>query len=109
MTFQELYSFVESEGSKLDLSKLKDKKEVYVANITGPDGGQICAVLNNGRMNISKELPAGVKPSCSATVSMENVEKMMTGHLNPVTAVLTGKVKIKGDIGKVLMLKDIFN
>ncbi len=109
MTFQELYSFVESEARKLDLSKLKDKNEVYVADITGDNGGKICAVLKDGRMNICKELPAGVKPSCSATVSMENVEKMMTGHLNPVTAVLTGRVKIKGDIGKVLMLKDIFN
>ena len=108
MTFQELYSFVESQARGLDLSKLKDKHEVYVANITGADGGTICAVLKDGRMAISKELPPGAKPSCTATVSMENVEKMMTGHLNPITAVMTGRIKIKGDIGKVLMLKDIF-
>ena len=53
MTFQELYSFVESEARKLDLSKLRDKNEVYVADITGDNGGKICAVLKDGRLAVS--------------------------------------------------------
>lgn len=107
MTFEELYSFVESQSKNLDLSKLKDRKEAYVANITGSESGKICAVLSGGRLAVSRELPAGVKPSCTATVSMENVEKMMSGHLNPITALMTGKVKIDGNMASLLIFKDL--
>ena len=107
MTFQELYSFVESQAGTVDLSDLKDRKEAYVANITGSDSGKICAVLEGGRLHVSKELPEGVKPSCTATVSLENVEKMMSGHLNPVVALMTGRIKVDGDIAKLLIFKDI--
>lgn len=107
MTFEELYSFAERMTSGIDLSKLKDKNEAYAVNITGNEPGKLCAVLNGGKMVISRELPAGVKPSCTATVSMENVEKMMSGKLNPITALMTGKVKIDGNMASLLIFKDL--
>lgn len=43
------------------------------------------------------------------TISMkqENFLKMMKGELNPMTAVMTGKIKISGDMGLAMKLKEL--
>ena len=44
---------------------------------------------------------------CVIKVSPENFMKLVKGELNPMAAVMTGKVKIKGDMGVALKLQSL--
>ena len=44
---------------------------------------------------------------CSITMSEANFQKLLAGNLNPMMAVMTGKIKIKGDMSLAMKLKDL--
>lgn len=41
---------------------------------------------------------------CTLTISEENLAKLLTGKLNPMTGVVTGKLKVAGDLGVAMGL-----
>ena len=45
---------------------------------------------------------------CTFSASEENFEKIVAGEQNPTTAYMTGKLKIKGDMGAAMKLQKIF-
>ncbi len=45
---------------------------------------------------------------CLVIVSMDDFKSLASGDLNPMTAVMTGKVKIKGDMGVAMKLQSLF-
>ena len=44
---------------------------------------------------------------CVISTSMETMQKLMTGDVNPMMAVMTGKVKIKGDMGVAMKIQSL--
>lgn len=46
---------------------------------------------------------------CLVVVSEENFIALATGNLNPMAAVMMGKVKIKGDMGVAMKLSSFFS
>jgi putative sterol carrier protein len=44
---------------------------------------------------------------CTISMSSENLLKMKNGDLNPMMAVMTGKIKIKGDMGLAMKLQNL--
>jgi putative sterol carrier protein len=44
---------------------------------------------------------------CVIVISPENFMKLVKGDLNPMMAVMTGKVKIKGDMGVAMKLQSL--
>jgi putative sterol carrier protein len=44
---------------------------------------------------------------CTITTSSETLMKLKTGDLNPMMAVMSGKVKIKGDMGLAMKLQSL--
>lgn len=45
---------------------------------------------------------------CTIKVSQDDLEKLMSGDLNPMTAFMFGKLKIDGDTSVAMKLKDLF-
>ena len=45
---------------------------------------------------------------CTVDVSMEDFQSLLSGDLNPMAAVMSGKVKIKGDMGVAMKLQSLF-
>ena len=45
---------------------------------------------------------------CNVHVSQEDFASLMTGDLDPMTAVMTGKIEIKGDMGVAMKLQALF-
>ena len=45
---------------------------------------------------------------CTFSASEENFEKIASGEQNATTAYMTGKLKIKGDMGAAMKLQKIF-
>lgn len=46
---------------------------------------------------------------CTISTSMETLQKMRSGDLNPMMAVMSGKVKIKGDMGLAMKLQGMMS
>ncbi|MBC8111700.1 MAG: SCP2 sterol-binding domain-containing protein [Verrucomicrobia bacterium] len=46
---------------------------------------------------------------CSLLTSLEDLEKIMAGDLNPMQAVMFGKLKIKGDMSVAMKLQSILS
>ena len=44
---------------------------------------------------------------CTLTLSSGNLEKLLAGKLNPMTAVMMGKIKISGDMGVAMKLSKL--
>jgi putative sterol carrier protein len=44
---------------------------------------------------------------CTITASSETIKRLRTGDLNPMMAVMTGKIKIKGDMGLAMKLQSL--
>jgi len=49
------------------------------------------------------------KSNCTINISLQNFEKLIEGTLNPMTAVMVGKIKIKGDMGVAMKLTKILS
>lgn len=45
---------------------------------------------------------------CTIEVSLENLGKLMSKDLNPMTAMLLGKLKVKGDMGIAMKIAQAF-
>jgi putative sterol carrier protein len=44
---------------------------------------------------------------CTITTSVETLVKLKSGDLNPMMAVMSGKIKIKGDMGLAMKLQSL--
>ena len=42
------------------------------------------------------------------TISEDDFEQLVAGELNPMTAFMTGKLKVKGDMGAAMKLQKLF-
>ena len=50
----------------------------------------------------------GEDADCTISVSEDNFQRLVSGDLSPTTAYMTGKLKIKGDIGAAMKLQKLF-
>ncbi|MEZ4985881.1 MAG: SCP2 sterol-binding domain-containing protein [Saprospiraceae bacterium] len=46
---------------------------------------------------------------CTVSVTPENLLALIKGDLNPMMAVMTGKIKIKGDMGVAMKLQSLLS
>ena len=45
---------------------------------------------------------------CTITIATEDMDGLMHGTLNPMTAFMTGKIKVAGDMGVAMKLQSLF-
>lgn len=65
-------------------------------DFTGGEPGTWRLAIANGTINYAHE--AAEHPDATVTVDSEDWLKLLRGELNPMTAVISGKLKIKGDM-----------
>ena len=77
----------------------------YQFNITGAEEGTYQLNLQNG----SAQTVEGeeVAADCTLIMSLENFRQFLLGKMNGTVAFMSGKLKIKGDIGKAIKLEGI--
>jgi putative sterol carrier protein len=96
MTLQELTDQIRTKVTHADninatAKIVTDQGVVYI------DATQSPAVVSND------DKPA----DCDLQVSIDNLIRMGTGDLNPMMAVMTGKLKIKGDMGIAMKMGQV--
>ena len=65
-------------------------------DFSGAEPGTWRLTVANGTLSYAQE--AAERPDATAIVDSEDWLKLLRGELNPMTAVLSGKLKIKGDM-----------
>ena len=50
-----------------------------------------------------------LEAECTITTSLDTIDAIRTGKQNPMMAVMTGKVKIKGDMSLAMKLQSLFS
>lgn len=95
--------FFETLGSRVDESKAAGVNNSYLFDIEG--AGTWKVDVRDGKVDVTEgEGDADV----TITTSEEDFQKIASGELNPTTAYMTGKLKVKGDMGAAMKLQKLF-
>jgi putative sterol carrier protein len=95
--------FFESLPGRVDPAKTAGMNESYVFEIGG--AGTWTVKLVDGAVNVSEGDAGG---DCTISTSNEVFERVIRGEQNATTAYMTGKLKVKGDIGAAMKLQKLF-
>ena len=95
--------FFDSLESRADESKLAGMNNSYLFDIEGE--GQWLVTVAEGKVNVAE---GGGDADATITTSSETFDKIVAGEQNPTTAYMTGKLKIKGDLGAAMKLQKLF-
>jgi len=95
--------FFEGLSTRVTPDRIEGMNNTYVFDIEGA-GVWTVAIADGG---ITVKEGAG-DADCTFATSEESFEKIVAGEQNPTTAYMTGKLKIKGDMGAAMKLQKIF-
>src|SRR5262245_59024633 len=96
--------FFEGLPTRVDESKTAGLTNTYRFDIDG--AGSWTVDVRDGKVNVSQNGDA--EPDCTISTSEETFQKLIDGEQNPTTAYMTGKLKIKGDMGAAMKLQKLF-
>jgi putative sterol carrier protein len=95
--------FFEGLPSRVTPDRIEGMTNTYVFDIEG--AGVWTVAIADGAVTVTEG--AGEADTTFST-SEENFEKIVAGEQNPTTAYMTGKLKIKGDMGAAMKLQKLF-
>jgi putative sterol carrier protein len=96
--------YFETLESQVDPSRTAGMNNTYLFDIEG--AGQWTVTLDDGKVSVTEG--ATGDPDCTITSSEQNFERIVGGDLNPTSAYMTGKLKVKGDMGAAMKLQKLF-
>jgi len=99
-TVQEFFNSLEA---RADPAKTAGMTNSYLFDIEG--AGQWKVDVDNGALSVAE---GGGDADATISTSLETFEKIVAGDLNPTSAYMTGKLKIKGDMGAAMKLQKLF-
>ena len=100
MTVQEFFAQL---PERADPAKTAGMNNTYVFDVEGV--GQWTVAVADGSVSVTEG--AG-EADCTISASEDTLVKIAGGEANPTTAYMTGKLKIKGDMGAALKLQKLF-
>ncbi len=99
-TVQEFFATL---PTRADASKTAGMTNSYVFDIEG--AGQWKVDVDDGAVTVTE---GGGDADATISTSQETFEKIVAGEQNPTSAYMTGKLKIKGDMGAAMKLQKLF-
>jgi len=95
--------FFDGLESSVDETKTAGMNNSYLFDIDG--AGQWVVRVEDGKVSVSEGTG---EADTTIQATEENFLAISRGELNPTTAYMTGKLKIKGDMGAALKLQKLF-
>ncbi len=99
-TVQEFFQSLES---RADASKTQGMTNSYLFDIEG--AGQWTVDVDDGKVTVTE---GGADADAVISTSQETFAKIVAGEQNATSAYMTGKLKIKGDMGAAMKLQKLF-
>jgi putative sterol carrier protein len=100
MTAKEFFDSLET---RADASKTAGMTNSYLFDIEG--AGTWTVSVADGKVSVTD---GGEDADAVITTSQETFEKIVSGEQNPTSAYMTGKLKVKGDMGAAMKLQKLF-
>ena len=100
MTVQEFFAQL---PDRTDPEKTAGMNNSYVFDIDG--AGTWTVKVADGAITVDEGDSGG---DCTISTSQETFEKVLAGEQNPTAAYMSGKLKIKGDMGAAMKLQKLF-
>jgi len=95
--------FFDGLAQRVDPAKTAGMSNSYVFEIEG--AGTWKVDVDDGAVTVTE---GGDSADCTIAASEETFEKIVSGEQNPTTAYMTGKLKVKGDMGAAMKLQKLF-
>jgi putative sterol carrier protein len=96
--------FFESlESRSADSSKASGLNATYLFDIQG--SGSWTVRVDDGRVSVEE---GGSEADTTIEASEETFMKIVNGEQNPTSAFMTGKLKVRGDMGQAMKLQQLF-
>jgi putative sterol carrier protein len=96
--------FFDSLPGRADPAKLAGMSNSYLFDIE--DEGKWLVKVADGAISVT---PGDGEADVAITTSGDVFDKIVSGEQNPTTAYMTGKLKIKGDMGAAMKLQKLFS
>jgi putative sterol carrier protein len=94
--------FFEGLEARLNASGVGDASGSYRFDIAGAGSWRVD--LTDGRAQVSESDEGG---DCVVRVKEDVLLRLISGDQNPMTAFMMGKIKVDGDVGMAMRLKDL--
>jgi putative sterol carrier protein len=95
--------FFETLESRIDPSKAAGMTASYRFDIDG--AGSWLVDVDDGKVTVTED---GGDADCIISASSETFMKIANGEQNPTAAYMSGKLKVKGDLGQAMKLQKLF-
>lgn len=100
MTVKEFFDSLES---RADTSRTAGMTNSYLFDIEG--AGKWTVNVADGKVSVTE---GGEDADAVISTSEATFEKIVSGEQNPTSAYMTGKLKVKGDMGAAMKLQKLF-
>ena len=100
---ESVQEFFDGLAGRVDAEKTAGMTNSYLFDIEG--AGQWVVAVTDGEVNVTQ---GGGEADTTISTTEENFLSISRGELNPTTAYMTGKLKIKGDMGAAMKLQKLF-
>ena len=95
--------FFDGLAARADAEKTAGMNNSYLFDIEG--AGQWLVAVTDGSVSVTE---GGGEADTTISTSEDTMLAVIRGEQNPTTAYMTGKLKIKGDMGAAMKLQKLF-
>jgi putative sterol carrier protein len=95
--------FFDTLEGRADTSKTAGMTNSYLFDIEG--AGKWTVSVDDGKVSVTE---GGEDADAVISTSEAMFEKIVSGEQNPTSAYMTGKLKVKGDMGAAMKLQKLF-
>ncbi len=100
---ESVQEFFDGLAARADAEKTAGMNNSYLFEIEG--AGEWLVAVNDGSVSVSE---GGGEADTTISASEDTMLAVIRGEQNPTTAYMTGKLKIKGDMGAAMKLQKLF-
>ncbi len=86
--------------------KAGDLKAVVQFDLSGEGGGQWVVTIQEGTLEVQEGRVDN--PTTTIRMAADDYVALTQGKLNPVTAAMTGKIRVEGNMGVALRMQTLF-
>lgn len=104
LSLEETMQFIEKTLNE-NPAPIAEANVTYQFDISGDEEGSYQLQLQDGKANV--EQTSTTQADCTLIMSLASFRKFLIGKLSGTAAFMTGKLKIKGDIGRAMKLEKI--